>query len=410
MRKDWCNQKRIYCFLYIIIVLITMLPLAGGYIMQGGTIDEWVTRIQETTLFPKIETILSTGNRMNAFHSNLWFLPSAILFAVIGKLEWSYLLQMIVIQIGSLFASYLMFHEIFPEEEEKMAVLFGVLFYMTCPYRIYCCYDKEDLFQATAWMIFPFYVWAAGKVIKEKKWQYILTAAIALAGIGYADSIYFFIAFGISVLIAIIFRNWRVMLTLLGGIILFFPGLWYLMGYLFTERYAEISLPLSSIMDNGYTIGEYFNFYIYQNGKPGLGFGIFFGLFAGLWMTFVFEKKEKSKEISKKIPVEIPIEGKFFFWLAVLMFCCSLKYFPWDYIQRLGIWSLKFVGLIGTPAIFGGIAQFFLCVPAAWASCKISRSESKYISVGMMFLIFFSALGLCIYHCYILIYERVPFE
>lgn len=406
MGKDWNNQKRIYCFLYISILLVTMLPLVSGYIMQGGTIDEWVMRIQETTLFPEMETILSTGNRMNAFHSNLWFFPSAILFAVTGKPEWSYLLQMVIIQLGSLFTSYFMFHEIFPRVEEKKAVLFGVLFYMTCPYRIYCCYDKEDLFQAVAWMIFPFYIWLAERVIKEKKWQYILAAAIALAGIGYANSIYFFIAFGISVLIVVIFRNWRFMLTLLGGIILFFPGLWYLMGYLFTDQYAEVGIPLSSIMDNGYTIGEYFNFYVYENGKPGLGFGIFFGLLARLWLVFVSDKKEKSKELSKKIS----IENKLFFWLAVLMFCCSLKYFPWDYVQRLGIWAMKFVGLIGTPAIFGGIAQFFLCVPAAWASYKIGRIENRYVSVGMILLIFLSALGLCIYHCDILIYERVPFQ
>lgn len=412
MEKDWNswnsgsnqNKKKEYGFFYMIIVLTTMLPLACRYIMQGGIIDEWVVRIQEVKLFPDMETILSTGSRMNALNSNLWFLPSAVLFAATKKLVWSYMLQMVFLQVGTLFTSYIMFHEIFSgsfdfmDMEEKRSILFGVLLYMTCPYRIYCCYDRADLFQAAAWMLLPVYIWAVIKVTENGKWIYIFLTAFSLAGIGYADNIYFLIVTGISLLVVIIANNWKLLFALAGGCILFFPGLFRLVQYFCTDRYDELGFSLQSIMDRGYTIGEYFGFYVYSEGKPGMGFGIFFGLLTGLWLIFVAEKWKKSTI------------SKLFFWLAIIMFLLSLKYFPWDYVQRLGSWSLKLVGLIGTPAIFGGLAQLLFCVPAACASGKIGKAENRYIAVGMTMLIALSSLGLCAYYCDMLIYQRIPFQ
>lgn len=40
----------------------------------------------------------------------------------------------------------------------------------------------------------------------------------------------------------------------------------------------------------------------------------------------------------------------------------SLRYFPWDFVQRMGSWALGLVTLIGTPAVFFGYAQILLCV------------------------------------------------
>ena len=51
-------------------------------------------------------------------------------------------------------------------------------------------------------------------------------------------------------------------------------------------------------------------------------------------------------------------------WLgaAALLTVMSLRYFPWDFVQRMGSWALGLVTLIGTPAVFFGYAQILLCV------------------------------------------------
>ena len=40
----------------------------------------------------------------------------------------------------------------------------------------------------------------------------------------------------------------------------------------------------------------------------------------------------------------------------------SLRYFPWDYVQRIGQWSLGLVSLIRTPAVFFTYAQIILSI------------------------------------------------
>ncbi len=305
-------------------------------------------------------------------------------------------MKMILIQIVTLVTSYFMFRRIF-SEEEKQTIWFGVLLYMTCPYRMYCCYDRVDFSQAAAWMVIPVYIWAVTGITKEKKWTDIIFGALALAGIGYANTIYFLIAFGLSILVIIALKKWNMVLALIGGAMCFFPGLLRLMEFLFTDKYDELDLSLQSIMPNGYTIGEYFAFYVYKEGRPGLGFGLFFALLSGLWLMFVAGKWEKSKS------------SKIFFLLAVCMLLLSMKFFPWDYVQRVGNFGLKLVALIGTPAVFGGVAELLLCVPAAWSTRLISRFENCYIAKGVTLLIVMSCLVWCVYFCSILIYQRIPY-
>ena len=57
-------------------------------------------------------------------------------------------------------------------------------------------------------------------------------------------------------------------------------------------------------------------------------------------------------------------EKKDLIWLgaAGLLTLMSLRYFPWDYVQRLGQWSLGLVSLIRTPTVFFTYAQVILCV------------------------------------------------
>lgn len=397
MKKNQENSNKIYYFLYFIIVAITMLPLICGYVMQGSAIEEWAVRVQEVSLFPSLETILKTDSRTNALHSGLWFLPSSVLYTVTNNLYYSYTFQMFFFQIGTVFSSYLMFYRIFSEEEDKRVVFFGVLLYMTCPYRLYCCYDAGDLFQVAAWMIVPVYVWAVTGIIKKKKWMNIFIAACALAGIGYANSIYFLAATGLSVLIMFFFKAWKIVFSLAGGCIFFVPGLFHLAQYLFTDKYNDVNLSLQSIMPSGYVIGDYFAFFVYREGRPGIGFGLLFALLSGLWLIFVTGKWEKSKVC------------RIFFIFTVLLILFSLKYFPWDYVQRIGSFGLKLVSVIGTPVVFGGMAQLILCIPAALSAFRISKTENHYIAKGISLLILFSVLVWCIYFSNTLTYQRLPY-
>lgn len=397
MKENQEKSNKIYCFLYVVIAAVTMLPLTCGYIMQGGIIEEWIMRVQEVSLFPHPETVLSVDSRMNALHSNLWFLPFSLLYAITNKLKWSYLLQMIFIQIGTLFSSHLMFYRLFSELQKRQITFYGVLLYMTCPYRLYCCYDKADLFQAAAWMLVPIYIWCVTGIMKKGKWTDIFAAAFALAGIGYANIFYFLIFIGFSVLIIFIIRCRKIVFSLIGGSVLFIPGLLRLTQYLFMDKYDVFQLPLQSIMSAGYRLGDYFNFFVYHDGRPGMGFGLFFALFSAWWLIFV-ERKWKKFKISR-----------IFFLFGVILFFLSLKYFPWDYVQRVGSFGLKFVGLIGTPAIFGGTAQLLFCIPGSYSIYMISKIENRYVARGMILLFVSANLLWCVYFCNMLTYQRIPY-
>lgn len=397
MKENQDNSNKIYCFLYVLIAAATMLPLTCGYIMQGGIIEEWIMRVQEISLFPHMETVLSVNSRINALHSNLWFLPFSLFYAITNKLKWSYLLQMFFIQTGTLFSSYLMFHRLFSEFQKKQIAFFGVILYMTCPYRLYCCYDRADLFQAAAWMLVPIYIWSVAGIIKKGKWTDIFVAAFALAGIGYANIFYFLMSAGFSVLAIFFIRCRKMALSLIGGCILFIPGLLRLIQYLFTDKYDVFQISLQSIMPAGYRLGYYFEFFVYHDGRPGMGFGLFFALLSAGWLILVEKKWEKSKV------------ARIFSLFGIIIFFLSLKYFPWDYVQRVGSPLLKLVGLIGTPAIFGGAAQLLFCIPGAYSIYMINKIENRYAARGIVILFVSANLLWCIYFCNMLTYQRIPY-
>ena len=103
-------------------------------------------------------------------------------------------------------------------------------------------------------------------------------------------------------------------------------------------------------MNMGYSIGGLFSTYFHRGGNPGMGI-LLFGCQIFLWyVTFV-----KGQKIWKKAD---------FIWLgtAGLLTVMSLRYFPWDYVQRIGQWSLGLVSLIRTPAVFFTYAQIILSI------------------------------------------------
>lgn len=402
------KRKEYLCYaMYALAGAVAFIPLGGNYILSGGMITEWIARMGELAegmgeghlyLFPSADAIIRGGVRFNGLNSNLWFLLPGLLYRLCGNLVLVYRLHMAAVQLGTLFASILFFRKVFSKDGLLPSAL-GVLLYMTCPYRIYICYDFSNLSQAVAWMLLPLYLWAVlglmGSAGKEGGGRMVV-AALALAGIGYADGVFFVVSAAMSLLAGLIGRRPWVLAALAAGSVFYGPGLSRLLRYLFVEDFAEYGLPLKSIMPEGYRLGEYFSSYCFRAGHPGMGLGMLIGILAGVWLMVVADKKPDN-----------PM-GKIFAGLAGFFTVLSLRYFPWDLVERLGGWALKFVSLMDTPAMFWGMAFLCLCVPAAVSVGRIVRMGNKPAAYGVLLAVVLFCAGICVYQCNTLMYTRPP--
>lgn len=269
---------------------------------------------------------------------------AALIPVIKGEAATVYRVYMTGIQAGTFFAAGLLFKRIFKNEGTKRPVFWGILLYMTCPYRLYVCYDLADIFQAAVWMAAPLYLWAVvGIVTGEKKiWNMVVLATVL-------------------------------------------PEVYWLACRLFGEGYSEWDIPLQSIMPSGYRIGQFFSSYAFRDGHPGMGLGMLICLLAMIWLGFV-----EGMGVGKKRD-RICLAAALFF--AVLSTC----YFPWDMVQRLGGWIHRLVCMLKTPAVFWGAAFLFLCVPAADAVENIGRHENKWIAAWIPVSVLLACLGICVY-------------
>lgn len=396
------NNKYLYRILMVVTAVAVLLPVACNYIMAGGIVFEWIVRTEELAsglrLFPSAEMFRSIWSRENAMDSNLWFFPAGILYRVSGSIVLAYRVYMLVIQVCTLLFAKLFFERLFADKETRFPVFFGVLLYMTSPYKIFVCYDLADLSAVVVWMILPLYAWSVlGLIQGDRRWRYIIAAPLALAGIGYADMIHFFVLAGITLFAVLYFKKVLPVVTMAVGAVLLFPALYRLVQYLFLGAYEEFEIPVRTIMQNGYHFGQFFNIFAFRDDHPGMGLGIFICLLVGLWFWFVTGEKAQR-------------QVHFFVTLSAILLLLSLCYFPWDYVQRLGVWALKLVSLINTPAIFAGLAYHCLCIPAAASADRVSRQENKPIVYGFSILVLLACLGICVYQCNMLTYSRLPMD
>lgn len=414
MKKAFNNK--IY-FGYLVILCVVMFPLTCGYILDGGIIREWLVRVEELSaatnagalLFPSEGAILSGGGQLRAMNSNLWFLLPALLVRWTGKMVVGWECYMILMQIGTLFTAMLMFHRLFEGKNSKYPAFFGVLLYMSCPYRIYLCYDLADMSQVAVWALMPLYIWAVLGIVRYHKMNQknivnLVMAALSLAGIGYANLLQMLVVVGFTLLVALCARKFWILLSLAAGSALTLPCLFRLEYYLFRGAYEHLGIPVQSIMGSGYDVGEFFSVFVYREGHPGFGLGMMLCLLTGLWLMFV-----KGQRLLGDRPVSSPRKCCVcFIVLAAVWLFMSLQYFPWEYVQRLGQWALKLVSLLETPGIFFGMAQIALCVPGAWAMERLEKTEDKGVFIGMVVLVLTACLGICIYQCNMLTYTRMP--
>lgn len=424
------REAYLYRVLCIMAGVVALFPVSYNHIMSGGIVTEWIARMEELAaglragqlyFYPSAEVFRDTGIRVNGMNSNFWFIIPSILYLLSGNMVLTYRVYMLAVQAATLVGAILLFQRLFAAEETKLPAFFSTLLYMTCPYRIYICYDLANISQATAWMLMPFYAWAVVGLMKEnnglmkedKRHKFgkadllhFLIAVLALAGIGYADVVLFLIAVGITALVSLALRMWLLFGLLAAGGACFLPGLYRLMRYLFMGAYAELEMPLKSIMGDGYRFGEYFSSYSFRNGHPGMGMGMLICLLAGAWLGFAENGDSLPEPVGGKCG-----KGRFFVIMSILMTLLSLRRFPWDFVQRLGVWALKLVSLMDTPAVFWGVGFLCLCVPAGYAMNRINRigrHEEREAALAVPVMVMLFCVGICVYQCNTLTYNRPP--
>lgn len=400
------EKKTAVCrILYGVILLAASLPLVCGYILESEENLIWIRRIEAIAeglrsggevLFPSAEA-LAGGGEIFALNSNLWLLIPALIRVLGGSMTAAWIIFMLMINSITLYSSVKMFGRLF---EDKLVAMFGVLLFMTCPYRVWLCYNVADLGKAAAWMLVPLFLWAMQGICSGDgngmKWKEILIASIALAGIGYADSIMLLAAAGCAALEIVWYRKTAGVLPILMGGCLYLPGAVYLMRYLIRGGMEAWNLPIRSIVEEGYLFRHFFTSFVFLDGKPGLGLGVFGALLALMWLLFAGD----GGKIMKKYG--------FYVVLSLLFLILSLSYFPWELVQRIGAVFLRLVSLFDIPGIFFGYASFFLCVPAAYGVGVLFRQEKKFVRIGIPLMILTAALGVTVYLCNDLTFMRLP--
>lgn len=389
--------------IYFIIFAVASLPLSCGYVMEGGDIQIWIARIEELVehlqsgqllLFPSAEMTLEQGGQFSALNSNVWLLFPALVRLMGGSVTLAYRLYLLLLNAIALFAAKKMFEEMF---ENKAAVWVGVLLYMTCPYRIYMCYDKANLGMMAAWSVIPLVIWGLFRFVHSKaNWKSILITAAAFAAVGYADGMLLFILAGIMVFGAILYKKITVLVPLLCGGIMFLPGAIYWLRYLLKGGMEVWQLPLGSIASEGYAAGQIFSSWVYAADRPGLGLGLLIGLFLLLWLGFV----ETDLQIRKKYG--------FFAVIMCLMTFMSMSCFPWDILQRVGTPFLRLISLMETPGVCFGFASLAASVLSAYGVEGVAKQQKLFVKIGLPLVIAFAALGVCVYLCNTLTYYRTP--
>lgn len=385
--------------------LVTAFPVSCNYIMSGGIVSEWILRVEELAeglqsgsfcLFPDGNVSAVSGAAENAMNSNLWFLAPGLLYCLTRNMVLSYRTYMLALQIITFLTASLFFLHLFGRDR-RLAACMGIVLYLTNPYRIYVCYDLANLSQATAWMLLPLYAWAVCMLTAPgRKVGKLLVAGASLACLGYADTVSFLTAAGITLLAAIISRRGLFCLSVMAGGILFLPGLYRLCRYLFTDDFLDWNMPLQMIMGKGYRFGQFFSSYAFRDGKPGMGLGMMVCLLAAVWVRFVYREGEKDK-------------GKNgFLQIALFLSVLSLSCFPWDILQRLGAWSVKLVSLINTPSVFWGMAIAAFCIPAAAGMERLAKGRDRTAAIVTLAAAVLFCVGICVYQCNMLTYSRLP--
>lgn len=266
-------------------------------------------------------------------------------------------------QVMTLGTTECMFHSIFKENENYKnrslrkrteILLAGSLVWLLLPGHIATIREQRDWILIGIGMLVPVLVTALLQMnyTEKKGWSigFGLVAALVIGVIGRLDGVAGLIILFLICVAGICRKCWEYPVIGVLGIGLAYPTYLTWKHWIFDGSFAESGFEYTSIMDRGYSIGGLFSTYFHRNEDPGMGILLLGCLLFLLYITFV-----KGQKIWEKADL---------IWLgtAGLLTLMSLKYFPWDYVQRIGQWSLGLVSLIRTPAVFFTYAQMILCI------------------------------------------------
>lgn len=394
--------NRLYAALLLLIFVIASIPVFCMYIIDGGMVRQWISLIQELSasrfaLFPEVGYTAENGFFAQALNSKLFLLLPTLFLKLSGSIQWTWVLLLFFIQLGSLGGAALLYRYLCPG---KAGALCGIVLYMTMPCRIYLCYDRADISLALVWMLLPYYLWCVLNILDgRKRCRFILLSIALLAAIGYGNAAVFPVIAGLTLLAGLIGFNAFLPVTVIGGLVLALPGLKQYLEFLLSSENTSLSasyVSYDSIMPKGYAIGELFSCFIYADGKPGPGAGLLLVLALVAWNKFV-----NCKPVLQKRDTAFLMTG-----LILVIF--SLRYFPWDFVQRVHPIFLKMVALFQTPGLFLQLAFFLLTIPCAGAMSRLLREKDRHERTFLVALLFILCLSTTVYQCNMLIFSRLP--
>lgn len=385
------------------LLLITCsLPLACSWVFEGGELLLWLARVEEVqeglrqgslVLFPSLNVIQAYGGELTALDSNLLLMIPAVLRIVGAGITSSYRIYMLLLQAGTILFAWKFSQSMFRDD---MSAVFGVIFYVTCPYRLYISYDQGSLGAAAVWMLLPLLALGIRGISHSRpKYLYILVSSLAFAGIVWSSASWTLILYCTIAITSILLRKIQLWIPFIIGSILSFPQTARLLGYLLRGGMEEWKVPADTISGHGYFPGQFFTAYVYKPGQPGLGMGIMLAMVILLWMVFTENKK-----------IEKPFKAFTISGLVLLLL--SLQIFPWDILQRTFAPILRAVALLGTPAIFFGAASAAFSISAGFAMDQIRGLENKKLSIAVQVIVGTAAVAVAVYMLNTLMYARVP--
>lgn len=230
----------------------------------------------------------------------------------------------------------------------------GTLCYLLLPEHVNVVIYNRDWIQILLWLLIPVLATSLMKMVSTEKaiWKcgFGVVAVLVMGLIGRMDGVAGLIVLLLVCVAGICRKQWQYPIVGVLGTALASPTYITWMHWIFNGSFAESGLEYGSIMYKGYSIGGLFSTYFHRNGDPGMGILLLGGIMVLIYFSFV-----KGRKIFNRTDAV---------WLATagLLTVMSLRYFPWDLVQRMGNWALGLVTLIRTPTVFFTYAQMILCV------------------------------------------------
>lgn len=128
---------------------------------------------------------------------------------------------------------------------------------------------------------------------------------------------------------------------------------------------------------------------------PGLGMALAGAFLLMIWLYWCGYGPKMHKTIKGMLTV------------TGLLTLVSLKYFPWDFVQRLGAPFLRFVGLLETPGVFWMLANILFTIPAAWTIGELRKKQDVLWRWVIPAIFLIAALATALYLCNGLTYTRL---